>query len=138
MKLWMSSEWSGTDEFGQKMRVARNEVESSINQVISHKEYDLSLDKIRLILVLMEDEADQERFCEIKKYNKRSKIADFNLQLDYVDFTNASIVQKQKMIVLTILRAFEFLEQKGLNKTALDELRQDILSVAQENGWIDE
>lgn len=32
----------------------------------------------------------------------------------------------------------DILEQKGLNKTALDELRQDILLVAQENGWVDE
>ncbi len=120
------------------IRDARNPLESLINQKIMHKEYDIALKEDFGYIMIIMPKDDFNGYPEMAKYSKRTQLADIRLHLDHDQFKHGDILSRQKMIYQGLVRTMDILEQKGLNKTALDELRQDILAVAIEQGWVDD
>lgn len=136
LKLMIGAEFSNIDH--KDIRDARNSFETSINSLIETQDYDIELRNFGYVMVLMPKEDREVNYREVIRYSTKTKLINFKLHLDYDLFKSSDILTRQKLIYQGLVRTLDILEQKGLNKTALDELRQDILSVAQENGWIDE
>ncbi|MDO5651416.1 MAG: Imm44 family immunity protein [Moraxella sp.] len=134
MKLFIGAEFAGFDH--KDLRDSRNTLEKIINSKIEPKEYDLALKSWDIIIILMDNEDRRQRYKEISKYSKTKQDMDFRVQLDYDLFKNGDVLTRQRLIYQALVSSLDFLEEKGLSKSDLDGLRQDVHTVAVENGWV--
>ena len=134
MKLWMSGEVE--KNVLEPFRLAMLCVEDEINAKIDDKDYDIHLDKLRCIAILMKDKEDQERYSEVIKYSSKTKKMDFKLQIDYPEFVNGDAKRQQQVIYEMLMRSLDLLIEKGLNEAGIESLRLDTQSVALKHGLI--
>jgi hypothetical protein len=128
MKLWLGAEIEADIADGNKS--VRKEIESTINQFLNDKTYDLALKQINLIVILRNDTIYKERTI----YSPNKQEMDFRLALNYQAFKAASHQARCKMYISLILRATEILQTKGLNQSALTRLHHDVSELGKQYG----
>lgn len=126
MKLWIGAE--GSADIADSFRVARNRVESAVNDVIMPKSYDLPLDSWDCIAIIRDDEHFAERF----KYSPKRRDMDFRLRIDHAEFKATSPQQQITMIFNMLRRSLELLSDKLSSPAALKDLQVD-LQIAEAN-----
>ncbi|EIF51637.1 Imm44 family immunity protein [Sulfurovum sp. AR] len=144
MKLWMSSETSRevlNEDQSTQLRLARNFVKDKINLKIEDISYEIPLDSWDCIIVMMGDDSFEERTI----YSMKKRDMDFRLKIDHAEFNSTDALGQQKLIFEMLMRSLDLLKEKftkvkpKLPHTIYDELenlKADVLSVANSNGWI--
>jgi hypothetical protein len=130
MKLWMSAE-TQSDVY-ELCRIARNNVEKSVNNTLENREFDLPLKQWNCIIILRDD----DDFKEIKKYSFTKRDMDFRLGLNFQDFKNGDDLNREKAIFEMLLRSLLLLENEGVIGAGMEELKSEMNALGMLKGWL--
>ncbi len=131
MKFWLGTEIdeSAYDAF----RLARNEVEQTLNERLGSKRYDLALDSFDCISVMRGDTIFKERIL----YSPKKRNMDFRLWMELGEFIKADQIGQRARIFAMLIRAADILKsKKGISSDALNELKSDMLEIGRDMMWL--
>jgi hypothetical protein len=130
-RLFMSGEIEGDvyDEY----RVARNEVEEPINELIGPSTYG-ALKLWGLIPIIREE--DDPGYDEVKKYRKKAQEFEFRLKIAHAAFKVAGPLGHRKLIMAALLRSIDEMRKLVPKGIDYDRLENDVRQVAAAKGWL--
>jgi len=129
MKFWFSGEVMG--DVSVEFRSAILEIEDALNAKVDTGDYGI----FELTHISIIRDIDHPDYCEVKKYSRLKKEAEFRLKIDYLRFQGADPVTQRKLLIESVIRAIRelpFLKAKGVQ---CENLERDVASVANERGW---
>ncbi len=130
MKFWIGAEIDKSAY--EAFRLARKEVERTLNERLANESYDLALDSFDCISVMRGDDV----FGERSLYSPKRRNMDFRLWMDLGKFIGADSLTQQTQIFEMLLRAADVLKtKKGISDEAVDELKSDLMNVGREMHW---
>lgn len=100
MKLWIGARLEAA--IAETFRIVRNEIEDSVNHYIESVDYGEGLQKWDIVINIFEEKTN-ERY----QYSKKNKDTDFDLSIDYLEFVNASLIEKKILIYDSLLRCID-------------------------------
>lgn len=130
MKFWLGAEIDKSAY--ESFRMARNEVERTLNERLKTNNYELELDSFDCISVMRGDTVFKERIL----YSPKRRNMDFRLWMELDRFLQADSIGQQAQIFAMLLRAVDILKtKKGVSPAAIAALRDDMLQVGHEMKW---
>lgn len=118
-------------DIAELFRPARKTVETSINEVIKDKNYELPVDAWDCIAVVRNDDA----FSERTTYSKKKRDMDFRLHIDHAQFKLGSSDTREALIYQMLLRSLQILETKSGGSSGFQKIISDIDAVAVGRNW---
>jgi hypothetical protein len=131
MKFWLGAE---IDESAyEAFRLARKEVERTLNERLGSKSYDLALDSFDCISVMRGDTVFKERIL----YSPKRRNMDFRLWMELDEFIKTDQIGQQAQIFAMRIRAADILKsKKGVSSGTMEELKSDMLEIGREMNWV--
>jgi hypothetical protein len=131
MKFWLGAEID--KNVYEVFRLARKEVERTLNERLGSKIYDLALDSFDCISVMRGDTVFKERVL----YSPKKRNMDFRLWMELDEFIKTDQIGRQAQIFAMLIRATDILKsKKGVSPVSVDELKTDMLEVGREMNWV--
>lgn len=130
MNFWSSSEVES--DVADAHRQARKDLESSINHKIARKEYGSGVSKWALIYIVLSEK--DVKYPEVCRFQKKSKIVEFRLCVDYLAIRNGDELNHRKLLAATILRTLQLAKSMRLDDFDLEAFSADVSMVLSEVG----
>ena len=105
-------------------REARTVIESQLNSFFADRQYGSGLAKLAFISII--SSLGSPWFPEIRRYNKRTKTAEFRLAIDHEQFLNASPTKQQALLAQALLRAGQGLKDLNIPAFSQPEFLEDL------------
>lgn len=124
MKLWIGGEVEA--EIADVFRMARNSVESKINNIIQRQHYELPFKSWDCIAIIRND----ENFEEIHKFSRKGRDMDFRLKVDCRLFKEGDEHAREQLLYQMLLKSLALLSEKGVHEPDLEQLRTCVMEIA--------
>lgn len=131
MQFWSSSEVQS--DVADSHRPARKDVELTINNVITERNYGDGVSKWALIYIIL-DEGDD--YPELNRYQKKNGVAEFRLVVDYTTIQACDDMEHRKLLAQAIVRSLDLAKTMKLDGFDLDAFSRDVLNALAERRWL--
>ena len=132
MKLWMSGEVQ-VDVY-PAFGIARNHMQKRINASLVRKKFGSGLIKLALIPIILG--SIDPGFKEIKRYSKRTKVAEFRLRIPHELFKSRDHHGQEVLIFELLIKAVKALKSMKVPDFDLDRLEEAIFAIGQRHSWL--
>ena len=134
MKLWMGGEVQA--DVTDLHRVARKEVQDSVNRVIGAKEYGGGVGEWAYLAIILNGEIGAQ-YPEVSKYKKRVRECEFRLKIDHGAFKEATDLVRRQLLLGSLVRSVELMAGLGIEDFDVAELKRDMVALGNEQHWLE-
>lgn len=131
IKLWMSGEIMR--EISRDFQSAESDIETAINSVLDASDYGDGIVKWYHIPIILD--FDDSDFCELKRYSRKKRQAEFRLRIPYMLFKESDSRTQRKLIMDMILRSIDEMKAMGIPNFDLQKLESDMRELAAAKRW---
>lgn len=131
--LWISGEIEG--DVYDNYRLARNEVEPTINTSLKGTHYGRGFSRLCLIPMIFGPNSP-DYYNEIRRYHKKDKDFEFRLKIPYAEFKAADALGQRRLLMENILRAVDEMKKMRTKDVEVDKLERAIREVAAAHDWL--
>jgi hypothetical protein len=130
--LWMSGEIQG--DVHDEYRLARQDIESSVNAVFSSFDYGDGLVKWYVIPTILEK--TPEGYGEINRYVKKERSFESRPAIPHAEFKAADAAGKRMLIIRGMLLSLDKFRRRKIPGIDFAKIESDLRELAAAKGWV--
>jgi hypothetical protein len=131
MRFWFSGEIEADVADACRIDI---EIEKTLNAILSDVDYGTGVTKWAFLSIILA--ASHSAFPEIQRYDPTGKMVEFRLWIDHQAFKDADAQVRKRMIYTRLLSSLELAVALNIPEFDLGRLKQDMIRIGQEKGWL--